>query len=71
MEKNNATSNRGRVYHITERKEDGKWQIKGEGDAKAIKLFDTQAQAIAYCKTLAGNQDGRVVIHRKDGTIRK
>ncbi len=61
----------GKVYHISKRKSDGKWQIKLEGGAKAIKLFDTQAEAIAYGKTLADNQDARFVLHKLDGSFRK
>ncbi|MDE6504391.1 MAG: DUF2188 domain-containing protein [Clostridia bacterium] len=61
----------GKVYHISKRKTDGKWQIKLEGGAKAIKLFDTQAEAVAYGKTLAENQDARFVLHKLDGSFRK
>ena len=49
---------------------DDKWQVKGEGNSKATKLFDTQEEAIAYAKQVAGNQDTQIVIHRADGTIR-
>ena len=38
---------------------------------KAIKLFNTQAEAIAYAKKLAENQDGSITIHKKDGKMRK
>lgn len=61
----------GKVYHITKRKEDGKWQIKAEGAEKAIKLFKTQKEAIEYCKTLAGNQDASIMVHKEDGSFRK
>ena len=60
-----------KVYHISKRKDDGKWQIKAEGGAKAIKLFLTQKEAIDYCKTLAGNQEARIMIHKEDGSFRK
>ena len=50
---------------------DGKWQVKFAKGEKAIKLFDTQAEAIAYAKKLAENQDGNITIHKKDGSIRK
>lgn len=60
-----------RVYHISYRKEDGKWQVKAAGDAKALKLFKTQAEAIGYAKKVAGNQEGRIVIHKEDGSFRK
>ena len=59
-----------RNYHVAKRP-DGKWQVKFAGGEKAIKLFSTQAEAIAYAKKLAANQDGRITIHKKDGSIRK
>lgn len=59
------------VYHISKRKEDRKWQVKAEGAAKALKLFFTQDEAISYAKSVAGNQEGRIVIHKEDGSFRK
>ena len=60
-----------KVYHITKRKADGKWQIKFNNGKKAIKLFDTQVQAIDYAKALAQNQEASIMIHKEDGTFRK
>lgn len=60
-----------KIYHISKRKEDNRWQVKAEGAAKAVKLFFTQAEAIEYAKSVAGNQDGRIVIHKEDGSFRK
>lgn len=60
----------GQKYHISQN-DDGKWQVKGEKAGKALKLFDTQKEAIAYAKTVAGNQEGNFVIHKLDGKIRK
>ena len=57
-------------YHISLR-EDEKWQVKCEGAEKALKLFDTQKEAIDYAKTVAGTQEGSIVIHKVDGKIRK
>jgi len=57
-------------YHISQR-EDGKWQVKGAKAEKALKIFDTQAEAIKFAKTTAGNQEGTFTIHKKDGKIRK
>lgn len=59
-----------RNYHVSTRA-DGKWQVKFAGGEKAIKLFDTQAEAIAYAKKLAQNQEGSISIHKKDGKLRK
>ncbi len=60
----------GQKYHIS-LNDDGKWQVKGEKAGKALKLFDTQKEAIAYAKTVANNQEGNIVIHKVDGKIRK
>ena len=59
------------VYHISKRKEDRKWQVKAEGASKTLKLFWTQEEAIDYAKTVAGNKEGRIVIHKEDGSFRK
>ncbi len=60
----------GQRYHISLHK-DGKWQVKGEKAEKALKLFNTQQEAIAYAKTVAGNQEGSIIIHKVDGKMRK
>ena len=60
-----------KVYHITKRLSDGKWQIKFNKGKKAIKLFDTQLQAIEYAKALAVNQDASIMIHKEDGSFRR
>ena len=62
---------RKKVYHVSKRVEDGKWQVKFATGEKAIKLFATQAEAIEYAKKLAENQDGSISIHKKDGKMRK
>ena len=58
-------------YHVAQRKDDGKWQVKSAGAEKALKLFDTQTEAIEYAKKVAGNQEANFTIHKKDGKIRK
>ena len=60
-----------RVYHVSLRKDDGKWQVKYGGGKKAIKLFDTQAEAIKFAEERADSQEGSISIHKKDGKIRK
>lgn len=61
---------RPKNYHISKR-DDGKWQVKFAKGERALKLFDTQAEAIAFAKEKAENQDGSITIHKKDGKIRK
>lgn len=55
-----------RTYHVAKR-EDGKWQVKFAGGEKAIKLFNTQKEAIEYTKVMAENQDGAVLVHNSKG----
>lgn len=57
-------------YHVSLR-DDGKWQVKREKAEKALKLFDTQAEALSYAKSVAVNQETDIVIHKRDGKIRK
>ena len=57
-----------KVYHISKRASDGKWAIKFAGGEKAIKLFDTKQEAMAYGDSLAGNQNGIVLVHASKGT---
>ena len=59
-------SNATRSYHVAKR-EDGKWQVKYAGGQKAIKLFDTQAEAVEYTKKMANNQEGAMLVHNSKG----
>lgn len=55
-----------RTYHLVKR-EDGKWEVKFAGGQKAIKLFNTQKEALEYSKKMAANQDGKVLVHNSKG----
>ena len=55
-----------RTYHLVKRA-DGKWEVKYAGGQKAIKLFDTQKEALDYSKKMAENQDGKVLVHNSKG----
>lgn len=55
-----------RTYHVVKRK-DGKWEVKFAGGQKAIKLFDTQKEAIDYSKIMAKNQGGSMLVHNSKG----
>ena len=56
-----------RVYHLSKRKEDGKWVVKFAGGEKVIKTFDTQKEGLEYCNKMAENQDGTVLVHASKG----
>lgn len=63
-------------YHISQNKDTeaehaGEWRVRKEGSTKTIKYFKTQKEAIQYAEKLAENQDSSIVIHKRDGTIRK
>ena len=59
-----------RVYHVSKR-EDKMWQVKFANGQKAIKLFNTQAEAIVFAKQLAKSQEGSIRVHSLKGKIRK
>jgi hypothetical protein len=60
-----------RVYHIAKQGDSGKWQVRLATGQKAIKLFDTQAQAIDYAKSLVRTQGGSIRVHSLKGKLRK
>ena len=55
-----------RTYHVVKRS-DGKWEVKFAGGQKAIKLFNTQKEAVDYTKEMAKNQDGSMLVHNSKG----
>jgi hypothetical protein len=63
--------NRPRIYHIAKQDSTGKWQVRLATGQKAIKLFDTQAEAIAYAKSLVKTQGGSIRVHSLKGKLRK
>ena len=60
-----------KAYHVSQRKELKKWQVKGAGSEKAVKLFDTQKEAIEYANQLAANNGAAVRVHSRAGKMRK
>ncbi len=50
---------------------DGGWQVKKANASKALKRFDTKAEAEKYAKSVAKNQETNVVRQKKDGKIQK
>ena len=59
-----------RIYHIS-RRDDKMWQVKFAKGKRAIKIFNTQAEAIVFAKKLAKSQVGSIRIHSLKGRIRK
>jgi len=58
----------GKNQHVVPH-QDG-WVVKGEGNSKATKVTDTQAEATKIAREIAINQESELLVHRKDGTIR-
>lgn len=69
-ESNEETKELGK-YHVLYRKDDNKWYVKREGSDKTLRVLETQAEAIAWATIKALNQDTTIVIHKRDGKIRK
>jgi len=54
----------GKNLHVLPSK--NKWGIKGEGNTKFTKLFDTQKSAIIYARMIANRQKSKVFIHNNE-----
>ncbi|MFA5720056.1 MAG: 50S ribosomal protein L20 [Acholeplasmataceae bacterium] len=64
------------VYHISQVKDEKsphyrKWRVRRSGSKKTIKHFETQKDAIVAAKRYADSNDTRIVVHKRDGRIRK
>ena len=60
-----------KALHVSRRPELNKWQVKATGSDKALKLFDTQKEAIDYAEGVARRQNISVRVHSRGGKIRK
>ncbi len=56
-----------KVYHVSKRASDNKWQVFIRGSDKVIKLFDTKVEAEEYCTKMAKNQGATLQIHNSKG----
>ncbi|RAI81981.1 DUF2188 domain-containing protein [Macrococcoides caseolyticum subsp. hominis] len=56
--------------HVT-RNPDGTWNVIGEGNSKATKIHDTQAEAKKHAIEIAKNQGTEAIIHGRDNKIRE
>lgn len=66
-EEKSSAADKTRVYHVVKREKDNKWEVKFAGGEKAIKLFNTQKEAIEYSKVMAENQGGTYLVHNSKG----
>lgn len=49
---------------------DDRWAVKTENSQRAVKVTDTQYEAIERAKQIAQNNKSELLIHGKDGKIR-
>ena len=50
---------------------DGKWAVRGGGNSKVTKIFDTQKEATAYAIVIARNKQSDVSVQDKEGKFHK
>ena len=56
------------AYHVIPVQAGG-WKVKRGGATRASRIFEVKVDAVNFGKQLSANQNGELVIHRKDGTI--
>ncbi|AGI23746.1 hypothetical protein H681_09360 [Pseudomonas sp. ATCC 13867] len=47
------------------------WAVRGAGNERVTKQFETQREAIDYARNIAVNQQSEVLIHNQQGQIRE
>jgi len=60
-----------RISHHVVKNPKGGWSVKKGGTSKASKVFDKQSDAINYARGVSINQGSELIIHGKDGRIRR
>lgn len=65
--KKEAEKKETKVYHVSKRASDNKWQVFIKGSDKVIKLFSTKVEAEEYCQTMAKNQNATLQVHKSKG----
>lgn len=76
QKKAKPTKDTPRKYHVSLNRDEKSdfykmWRVRMEKSEKTIKYFKTQEEAITYAEGLAEEANSSVVIHKKDGSIRK
>lgn len=59
----------GKNQHVVPH--DDKWAVRGDGNGKVTKQFDSQREAIEHARSIAINQQSEVLIHNQQGQIRE
>ena len=59
-----------KTHHVVKNPSGG-WSVKKSGSSKASGTYGSQKDAVTSAKTISKNQGTRVVVHGKDGRIKK
>jgi hypothetical protein len=59
-----------KTHHVVKNPTGG-WSVKKGGAARASGTFRTQQEAITSARGISSKQGSRVVVHGKDGRIKK
>ena len=57
-------------HHVVKNPSGG-WSVKKSGSSRASGTFSTQKAAVSSAKTIVKNQGTRLVIHDRNGRIKK
>jgi len=57
-------------HHVVKNPSGG-WSVKKSGASRASGTFSTQKDAVASAKSITKNQGSRLVVHGRDGRIKK
>jgi hypothetical protein len=58
----------GKNQHVVPH-EDGGWAVKGAGNERATRRFDTKEEAEKFGRETAKRQKSELIVHGKDGSI--
>lgn len=59
----------GKNQHVI--KSGDKWGVKGEGNARITRKFETQKEAIDCAREIAKNKSSELLVHAENGRIRQ
>ena len=58
-----------KTHHVVPNKDDGGWDVRRGGGARASGHFETKQEAIEAGREISQNQGTELSIHNKDGKI--
>lgn len=60
---------KGKNQHVVPHGDD--WAVRGAGNERVTRIFETQHQAIDFARQTAMNQKSEMLIHNQQGQIRE